>query len=176
MHVLREMERLHYRTSIQLASASELGFPHERQRVFFVAVERDIVSDAARLRRDWLDRARHAESETERETRSALGQTSVVRSQIGVGCAAPGRVSGPGGAQKPWEYPRIIDLNAKTKTIAPVGGAGYGGRPALGCSSDAFRDSETWRTAIRLLGNGVVPAVAELAIRRGLKEIFCSKV
>jgi len=44
LHVLRELERLGYRAEAGSFSALEVGAPHQRKRVFFLATRRDIES------------------------------------------------------------------------------------------------------------------------------------
>lgn len=42
LHILRELERLGYRAEAGLFSAQETGAPHQRKRVFFLAIRGDI--------------------------------------------------------------------------------------------------------------------------------------
>jgi DNA (cytosine-5)-methyltransferase 1 len=44
LHVLRELERMGYRAEAGSFSALEVGAPHQRKRVFFLAVQKDIKS------------------------------------------------------------------------------------------------------------------------------------
>jgi DNA (cytosine-5)-methyltransferase 1 len=49
LHVFRELERLGYRTTAGVFSASEVGAPHQRKRIFILGVRADL-SDAGRSR------------------------------------------------------------------------------------------------------------------------------
>lgn len=41
LHVLRELERIHYKTTFGIFSASEIGAPHQRKRVFILAISNE---------------------------------------------------------------------------------------------------------------------------------------
>jgi DNA (cytosine-5)-methyltransferase 1 len=55
LHVLRELERMGYRAEAGLFSALEVGAPHQRKRVFFLATRRDIKSPPP-LRPEFIQR------------------------------------------------------------------------------------------------------------------------
>ena len=55
LHVLRELERMGYRAEAGSFSALEVGAPHQRKRVFFLAVQKDIKSPPP-LRPEFIQR------------------------------------------------------------------------------------------------------------------------
>lgn len=57
LHVLRELERLGYQSTIGTFSAAEVGAPHQRKRAFFLALSNSLAD----RHRDWLsDKVRGA--------------------------------------------------------------------------------------------------------------------
>ena len=87
LHVLRELERLGYTATAGVFSASEVGAPHQRKRVFILGCRSDL-SEAGRGLVDGLLR------DTEREQASDTWPAS------------------RGAEQYPWEPPRVAVDNA----------------------------------------------------------------
>ncbi|MDB4312191.1 DNA cytosine methyltransferase [bacterium] len=135
LHVLRELERRGYKTTWGLFSASEVGAPHQRKRVFILAHSRDAH------RGKILTTERRAETNTEKQESCCYGNKWPAR---------------PGQPQHDWEPPRTVNgkLNpawVETLQSLPVGWT------ALGDGEDHRIDR------LRLLGNGVVRQTAAKA-------------
>jgi site-specific DNA-cytosine methylase len=94
LHVLRELERLGYRAEAGVFSASEVGLPHQRKRVFILAHSSSARSKTGLPGSD-QGQERHTEELNDYRDRSA----------------APAR---PGQQQYPWEPPRVILGNSDT--------------------------------------------------------------
>jgi site-specific DNA-cytosine methylase len=166
--VISDLEEMGYQVSWAIFSAAECGAPHQRKRVFILAHrngERGFLSD-------WRQLA----------TEQMPVSNGTARRDVW-----PAR---PGQQQYAWEPPRVVgnasnndwrhmqkrssalrpELTSRRKTECTLGGN--------------FNESSSWldyaklcvtcdnRTdELRLLGNGVVPATAELAFRTLINEI-----
>jgi DNA (cytosine-5)-methyltransferase 1 len=143
--VIEDLAGMGYRTTWGIFSASEVGAPHQRKRVFILAVASGLGS-AAGLSGPF---PRHE------------GQSG--ESDDGGGQAAwPSR---PGEQQYGWEPPRVVssERSLGRDIDGPAGRLGY----AELCVTCDNRTDE-----LRLLGNGVVPATAELAYRTLARELL----
>lgn len=164
--VIEELAELGYKTTWGIFSASEVGAPHQRKRVFVLAYRND--------------------------TRLERWHSTVMRgspSELLAGSGSPSSWSSrPGEPQHEWEPPRVVgDTNSeRPQERTGARGAGIQGTHADG-GADADRqtqsamgrnaDGSTYRMGdaelfvscdnrtdeLRLLGNGVVPATAERA-------------
>lgn len=139
--VIGELESIGYTAAWGIFSASEVGAPHQRKRVFILAY---LVNE--RLERHVRDVANGREP-----GRDATQESG----SVGEGCFCiwPSR---PGEPQFSWEPPRVVKPKMGGDADGPAGGLGY----AELCVSCDNRTDE-----LRLLGNGVVPATAERAFR-----------
>ena len=138
-YVLGDLEERGYRTSWGVFSASEVGAPHQRKRVFILA-----HTSAQGLQGGELGETQYRETEAH--------DTTAKRSNDGW----PAR---PGEEQYEWEEPRVTK-----RTQSELGGADDGIAGGV--------DSITNRVdRLRLLGNGVVPQMAERAIRVLLEKL-----
>jgi len=188
--VLDDLGRLGYRASWGIFSASEVGAPHQRKRVFILAHR-----SGAGLPRHWgLEQVGLSEGRQAEE-----------------GCAAEGGESGsagvlwpsrPGQPQFGWEPPRVVGdaqhagsqgqwHNATSEHRADSGlqfGAANGNdfdtrqtEPSLGRDADGPAGGLDYAQLcvagdnrideLRLLGNGVVPATATRAFLTLIKEL-----
>jgi len=144
-HCIERLERLHYRVAAGLFSASEVGAPHQRKRVFILAVSSGL-GGASGLSGPFQ---RHEGEPGE--------------SDHGGGEAAwPSR---PGEQQYGWEPPRIVP-SEPALVRDPDGSSGRLDYAELCVTCDNRTDE------LRLLGNGVVPQTAELAFRELIKELL----
>jgi DNA (cytosine-5)-methyltransferase 1 len=179
LHVLRELERLGYGSTAGVFSASEIGAPHQRKRVFILGVRSNLTAEGRALVSRLLastggERVAHTDNagdpalryETdplwtqgseERGRRDALGQ-SVGRGAHQRRDAYP---AGRGQRQYAWEPPRVI---ARGASQSEVGGDADGSADRLGLTELSVACGSRTDELI-LLGNGVVPAVAERAFR-----------
>ena len=170
-YVLRSLEEVGYRSTAGIFSAVEVNAPHQRKRVFIMG----------RIGAE----GREEEGETEYDLR---GETT--------GCSGDLRgnrwPSRPGEPQHDWEEPRVVGDPASTglqereaseqqqpvpptehsdreqepgETLPELGGANDG--TAGGVDATANRVDR-----LRLLGNGVVPATAELAFTTLFNRLF----
>lgn len=173
--VIEDLAGMGYRTTWGIFSASECGAPHQRKRVFILAISSSL-GGAAGLSGPF---PRHE------------GQSG--ESDDGGNQAWPSR---PGEQQYGWEPPRVvadshrIDRSAQAEgwehdrqtgpageepdqwqTQPPLGGDTDGASGGMDyaqlCVSCDNRTDE-----LRLLGNGVVPATAERAFRVLIKELY----
>jgi DNA (cytosine-5)-methyltransferase 1 len=189
--VIEDLAGMGYRTTWGIFSASEVGAPHQRKRVFIMAYSSSWRGESLY---DWNAKSENAFScgqgmaDTECgglvSGRSDAGQSQGSQSEH---CSAwPSR---PGEQQYGWEPPRVVE-NTRHKrqakqqidadrteqsdirqTQPALGGNPDGSSGRLDyaqlCVSGDNRANE-----LRLLGNGVVPATASLAFRTLAKQLF----
>ena len=174
LHVLRELERVGHRATAGVFSATEVGAPHQRKRVFILGKK---MADPSGIGCEGAEWGR--EAATQRESN---GQASeCCHSVAHLGLPWPAR---PGEPQHEWEEPRVVadaDSDRLQKCSVPdeqwaedhkVGGqteSQLGGTvdgAASGVDATINRNDR-----LRLLGNGVVPATAALAFRTLYKEL-----
>ena len=149
LHVIRELERIGYQCSWGIFSASEVGLPQERQRVFLLGKRKDAQPlPVAYPESESSQGADHANEC--REGSENWIQVQPRRSDLRRG-TFPAR---PGEPKSHGELPRIC----KRGLGRAVNGAGS--------RLDTFSTER-----ITLLGNGVVPATAALAFSTLYKEL-----
>jgi DNA (cytosine-5)-methyltransferase 1 len=176
--VIEDLAGMGYRTTWGIFSASEVGAPHQRKRVFIMAVASGFRG-AAGLSGP-LPRHEGQSGESDDGGHQVMADASSqglqgCRRERGYGeggseiqtggsrCSAwPSR---PGEQQYGWEPPRIY------QTQPPLGGDVDGSAGGMDyaelCVAGDNRTDE-----LRLLGNGVVPATAELAYRTLMRELL----
>ena len=184
--VLCDLGRLGYRTTWGIFSASECGAPHQRKRVFILAMANDSGEGLEGL---W-------------ECCGPQGWQAQVGHVRGSGNAWPSR---PGEPQHGWEPPRVVGdaegLRVERWQYDNSGGNRQGGGTQQSCGSSGsateFRQTQlplgrnfnessggldyaqlcitcdNRTDELRLLGNGVVPATAALAFGTLMNEL-CS--
>jgi len=145
--VIEDLAGMGYRTTWGIFSASECGAPHQRKRVFIMAVASGFRSAPGLSGSFPRDERQSGEFDD------------------GGGEAAwPSR---PGEQQYAWEPPRVIDISPECSLGRnPDGSSGRMDYAQLCVAGDNRTDE------LRLLGNGVVPATAELAYRTLMRELF----
>ena len=146
LHVLRELERLGYKATAGLFTASETGAPHQRKRVFIMGVQTNCKTilvntfdNESQTSINLYNRKKNKEREATRATRSSNHFPA-----------------SRGSKQFEWEPPRTIKPKMGGNTNGFASGLGY----VELCESLDNRVDE-----LRLLGNGVVPATAKRAFR-----------
>jgi len=99
LHVIRELERLGYKATAGIFSASEVGAPHQRKRVFIMAHTRSICAEGAN--QDRVNANRICE----------LSRGSEIWGET-IGCSNlwPSRPSQP---QYEWEPPRVVEQEGR---------------------------------------------------------------
>lgn len=137
--VISDLEEMGYKVSFEILSASLIGAPHQRKRVFIMAHRCE--QGLERHPKDGLENAKQR-----RINEKAFRPTSKA-------CLWP---SGPYREQKSWEPPRTIESTL--------------GRDVNGTSdrmdhAKLHAACDSWVDELRLLGNGVIPKVAELAFK-----------
>jgi DNA (cytosine-5)-methyltransferase 1 len=153
-YVLGDLEQRGYSCTWGVFSASEVGAPHQRKRVFILgysSIERLCggCKDSGRIKSKMLG--------------AGLGKTRY-----------PARPSQP---QYEWEEPRVVDDTARgrlkqreseCKTKEDVSNSDGKAQSCVGVSTNgtAFRVDE-----LRLLGNGVVPDTCELAFKTLIQQL-----
>lgn len=175
LHVLRELERMGYEATAGVFSASEVGAPHQRKRVFILGCRSDLSSEGRgivdRLLRgtergqdvahtcDHSGRCSGASVHSDRRAVDGRGESvpSERDAQDSHAQHASDAWPAPRGAeQHTWEPQRITKPSLGRNADGLASGMVY----AELCESVDNRTDE-----LRLLGNGVVPATAERAFR-----------
>ena len=192
LHVLRELERVGYRATASLFSAAEVGAPHQRKRVFILGVRDDLGQSGHDLINGLLEGAGDVGDPNNARCASRQDGANVRRSEgvdkgsnepqpkpvrhgvVGGGEGTPLIIqqrtdelvwradaypAGRGSEQYTWEPPRTTGASKPEMGGDPNGLANRMGYEFL-CDTVESRVDE-----LRLLGNGVVPAVAERAFR-----------
>ncbi len=140
--VYRSLRAIGYKVEAGIFSANEVGAPHERQRLYILAIKME-YANAATLQRIFFGDATSfahlrgsgslAYTNSKRNGKRQQGNESGVFNLDGFKWPV-----GRGQSQYPWEHPRTA-------------------KPGLGCTVDGYN----FRTDIlRALGNGVVPQTA----------------
>ncbi len=159
-HCIERLERLHYRVAAGIFSAEECGAPHRRKRIFILA---------HRIGAGWEGFTGSMDVRDDgSESGGSVGQKGL-----------RGRVwpSRPGGDNRcEWEPPRVIDISPESEMGGDIDGdtrwMGYAHWEALSDYERLCHAHDSRIDELRLLGNGVVPATAELAYRTLARELF----
>lgn len=171
-YVLRDLEERGYKTSWCVASANEVGAPHRRKRVFILARKLGDTSSIGSRRRSEDESGQRAEVLRSRSqsdvnvpndkiTRTRTDDQGVWKRSSGTsrgeGTDRPSFPARPNERQHEWEEPRTV--------VTELGGA-TNGRP---CRVNPVANRTD---RLRLLGNGVVPATCERAVRLLYAELY----
>jgi DNA (cytosine-5)-methyltransferase 1 len=180
--VIEDLAGMGYRTTWGIFSASEVGAPHQRKRVFILAYRNEpgwearwhnAISSQGRQPHE-LAACGGDQRGAEELADSIMRGMSRSRNELGdIGEAGQGRThleanshiawpSRPGEPQHEWEPPRVVKPSLGGDPARDSGGVDY----AELCISCDNRADE-----LRLLGNGVVPATAERAFRILMQEL-----
>lgn len=194
LHVIRELQRLGYAATLGIFSASEVGLPHERKRVFFAAIRQDCLRNPDD----------HGLEFSEPET-TPVGPVTLGRGAGDVGTvpdtvgasqwaqagsgqgsirhggefwAHPGTdhragVAALGKPQHGWEFPRTCHSDDPA-VISPVGSAVDGNPAVVGYANAALCEPHYRKTGLRMCGNGVAPATAARAAYVLFRELLSS--
>ncbi len=183
LHVIRELQRLGYKATLGVFSASEVGLPHDRNLVFFAAVREDCVLNAHDHGLEFNEPKATAMGQatlgrgacymgtvpdTDRAPQRAeagSGQGSLVHGgelRADVGTDRRASVAGRGQPQHGWEFPRTCH-DDDPQVIYPVGSPVDGTAAMVGYSNSRLCEPHYRKTGLRLCGNGVVPATAARA-------------
>jgi DNA (cytosine-5)-methyltransferase 1 len=125
--VLSELEEIGYRTTWGIFSASEVGAPHQRKRVFILAVRRELAHAGylPRYAEQWQQQEEHTEelqggvelayrNDTGLEgLRQCGGQEGRQKSARHAGSSGNLWPSRPGEPQHDWEPPRVVGNSAQ---------------------------------------------------------------
>jgi len=168
LHILRELERRNYTPSWGVFSASEVGAPHQRKRVFIFAQADELKQDGIDYITELLERPKDYNGE--------------------FGSLPESWPAKRGENQYSWEPPRTVK-NSKSKDGQEVGestresnvGATQHLEPEMGGSTDGiaywmgvselYESFTNRQDELRLLGNGVVPRTAERAFQALWKQV-----
>jgi DNA (cytosine-5)-methyltransferase 1 len=158
--VIEDLAGMGYRTTWGIFSASEVGAPHQRKRVFILA---------HRIGAGWEGFTGGMDVRDDgSESGGSVGQKGL-----------RGRVwpSRPGGDNRcEWEPPRVIDISPESEMGGDIDGdtrwVGYAHWESLSDYERLCHAHDSRIDELRLLGNGVVPATAELAYRTLARELF----
>ena len=162
-YVLRTLEGLGYRATAGIFSASEVGFPHQRKRVFILGYSEgtrlsseDGGSGETQFRgtstRD-VQQGDISDTDIERLEGSVFkGEPREQTEESSSGCSRGKYPARPNEEQYEWEAPRVVEA-----------------KPRLG---GATNGSSNRVDRLRLLGNGVVPQTAAKAFETLIKRIL----
>ena len=168
-YVLRTLEGLGYRATAGIFSASEVGFPHQRKRVYILGYSEGTRQSSSD------DRSRQAQlgGTSTRDAQSELSDTDIERLEGSVlkgepreqteesssGCSWGKYPARPNEEQYEWEAPRVVEVKPR------LGGATNG-------SSSGLDPNRHRIDRLRLLGNGVVPQTAAKAFETLIKRVL----
>jgi DNA (cytosine-5)-methyltransferase 1 len=158
--VIEDLAGMGYRTTWGIFSASEVGAPHQRKRVFILA---------HRIGSGWKGFTGSMDvCGDESESGGSVGQKGLF------GRVWPSRPSGDNRCE--WEPPRIIDISPESEMGGDIDGdtrwMGYAHWESLSDYERLCHAHDSRIDELRLLGNGVVPATAELAYRTLMRELL----
>ena len=161
-YVLRTLEGLGYRATAGIFSASEVGFPHQRKRVFILGysegTRQSSSDDGSRQAQLGGTSSRNAQSELSDTDIKRLegsvfkGESREQTEESSSGCSWGKYPARPNEEQYEWEAPRVIEA-----------------KPRLG---GATNGSSNRVDRLRLLGNGVVPQTAAKAFETLIKRVL----
>ena len=176
--VISDLARLGYRAAWGLFSAEECGAPHQRKRVFILAIASGLGGASGLSGQIKGHEGQPGESDDgggEVMADSSSTGSQGCRGQRGHGegsCEVQAVWSGrhawpsrPGEQQYGWEPPRVCETQ-RPLVRNPDGSAGRMDYAELCVTCDNRTDE------LRLLGNGVVPATAERAFRVLIKDLL----
>jgi len=109
LHILRELERLGYFATASIFSASEVGAPHQRKRVFILGVSADLKPSGWDIVSQFISDAQKARAEFKLSSQPILGK---LNDTFQFRDAWP---AGRGVAQFPWEPPRVTPKSPSRK-------------------------------------------------------------
>jgi DNA (cytosine-5)-methyltransferase 1 len=157
-YVLGDLEERGYRCTWGVFSASEVGAPHQRKRVFILAYTTrnheqrcDIRQREVQSRGSGTQPEKLGNTSSERSCGGCEDSDRIKSEMLGSGLGKTRWPSRPGQQQYEWEEPRV------TEAQSCVG---------LSTNGTAFRVDE-----LRLLGNGVVPDTCELAFKTLIQQL-----
>ena len=170
--VIEDLAGMGYRTTWGIFSASECGAPHQRKRVFIMAVASGFRGTPGLSGSFPRDERQSGESDDggrkELADSKCCGFVSgrndarqSQRSELEHSCAWPSR---PNERQHGWEPPRVV--SSERSMGRDIDGSSGRMDYAQLCVTCDNRTDE-----LRLLGNGVVPATAERAFRSLMQEL-----
>jgi len=161
-YVLRTLEGLGYKATAGIFSASEVGFPHQRKRVYILGYSEGTRQSSSD------DRSRQAQlgGTSSRNAQSELSDTDIERLEGSVlegepreqteesssRCSWGKYPARPNEPQYEWEAPRVVETKPR------LGGTAYGHTSRV--------------DRLRLLGNGVVPQTAAKAFETLIKRVL----
>ena len=169
--VIGELEELGYQTTFGIFSASECGAPHQRKRVFILAVASSLggasgISGPFPRHEGQSGESDDSGGEVMADSecsRSSAGRSDARCQEVSQSQHRNSWPSRPGEQQYAWEPPRVTQPSLGGDTDGSTSGLDY----AQLCISCDNRTDE-----LRLLGNGVVPVTAERAFRTLIAELF----
>lgn len=160
LHVLRELERMDYKATAGVFSASEVGAPHQRKRVFILAIRNELKQSGYHYV-------------------NGLVQSSETTEQRTAWPASRGE------SQRLWEPPRVtkgeLDDTICKKSQGRTEQSPNEIKPEVGRNTNGIADrldneklyesGDSRTDELRLLGNGVVPHTATRAFRTLWREL-----
>ena len=194
LHVLRELERTGYKCTWGVFSASEVGAPHQRKRVFILG---DSASEGLECSRTQGEVGSESEATSEKGSEFASPFEHAMPPHYGGATRWPAH---PGEEQYEWEEPRVVadskserlhggetKVEQKMRECIEQGNEIWSMHKSSSCSTGKIEPRVTEAQPelggatngttsrvdrLRLLGNGVVPQTAERAVRVLLQKLL----
>lgn len=176
LHVLRQLERMGYRATAGIFSAREVGAPHQRKRVFILAIRDELTEESINRVSEYLrtskpNRTIYPASRGRKQRWYEPSRVTVEHSNSKRQLRdkdEPSATKQEGARQKEQN-----GYYAQTST--PSGGIQRQAKPQMGRDANGaahwvdygelYQSSDNRTDELRLLGNGVLPQTAERAFR-----------
>lgn len=156
LHIFRQLERVGYKPTAGIFSACEVGAPHQRKRVFILAISN-------KLTREGYDKINSLikpyEAQTPYPAPRGCEQYSWEASRVVAHTICKRR---QGEITRGHSSEQKLKCNPQEKTKSTVGGAANGVACGVG-TSDMLTSFDNRTDELALLGNGVIPEVAQKA-------------
>jgi DNA-cytosine methyltransferase len=164
LHIFRQLERVGYKPTAGIFSACEVGAPHQRKRVFILAVSNELTREGVNKINSLIKPyesltpypAPRGCKQYKWEASRVVAHTICKRTQSEI-------TRGHSSEQK-------LKCNSQEKTESTVGRAANGIACGVG-ASDMLTSFDNRNDELTLLGNGVVPEVAQKAFFKLWQEL-----
>ena len=179
LHVLRELERIDYTATFGIFSASEIGAPHQRKRVFILAISNEtrrssvesvnnLLSKNRRSRSKAIYPAYRKQDQYWYEPPRTISHTDSPRNDKNFKISFEEEGESEAYRNSRSDCTRREEIHREAESA--VGRNAHGNSDRLDFS-ELYQSCDNRTDELRLLGNGVVPDTAERAFRVLWKEL-----